>query len=260
MEASDVLQDRMPSATDPESNTFSEADVPATPAKPPIQMALQLPGSCQAEQELEAGGDTGHIAMYHGSVDQQSVKDIEDCTPIRRTKSNQSRISLFSTYLSDHSFYRDGEARPTMRGVLHLAVTPWLAIGAVSFSVAILRGILPDLYWRFVLFLLAKTSSYGSSSFLHLIPFKTKGTENIFWKIDVICIPVSIWGTTCPFVDDMLEWFVFVQQCIGRCYCCLRMYNNTGQVEVLFQHDNGCALHCNLKSLCVECLLDWHGH
>jgi len=258
MEVSDVWQERMPAAIDPESNVFSEANVPATLVKQPIQLALQLPG--QVEQELEAVDDKGHIATYHSSMDQQSAMNIEDGSPVRSTKSNQSRISLISTYLSEHSFYHDGEERPTMRAVLHWAVTPWLAIGAISFSVAILTGILPDLYWRFVLFLLAKTCSYGSSSFLHLYPFKTKKTENIFWTIDIFCIPVSIWGTTCPFVDDMLEWFVFVQQCIGRCYCCLRMYNNTGQVEVLFQHDNGCALHCNLESLCVECLLDWHGH
>ena len=102
--------------------------------------------------------------------------------------------------------YSDGTTRPILRGVLHGLTSVVLIIGIIYCVAALLTRDLDDQWWRFILLLLGKATSYVSSSLFHLFPTELPEMEAAFIQSDLVTISIAIWAPSGAFAIDRLEW------------------------------------------------------
>lgn len=106
--------------------------------------------------------------------------------------------------------YSDGTTRPLLRGVLHGVIAVAFVAGTLSCSGALLTGELESQWWRFLLLLVGKLTSYVSSSLFHLFPTERPEMEAAFLRSDLVTISIAIWAPSGAFAMDIVEWSVLL--------------------------------------------------
>lgn len=150
------------------------------------------------------------------------------------------RFVTFDDVLSltpQHQTYQNGAERPLLRGALHGTVAALLVPAILLTFCATYVGVLPSPCYWFVIFLLAKFASYGSSAYYHLRPFNSEGAENVALKADMTAVSVAIWGPSAPFFVGTSEWVACF--CIA---CAVTAANYATSNEQVNAHQaSGCA-------------------
>ena len=102
--------------------------------------------------------------------------------------------------------YSNGSTRPLLRGVLHGVTSVVLIIGLIYCVATLQTRDLEDQWWRFILLLIGKTTSYVSSSLFHLFPTELPETKAVLLQADLVTVSIAIWAPSGAFAIDYIEW------------------------------------------------------